>query len=85
MSVHGSQQMAAVQDKAKREASLKEEKERKAAEQAAKAAEAKRKAGEKAAEREEKRREELQRQQETSQVHTLSTSTSQYGTERMIC
>ncbi len=83
--MYGAHQTAAVQEKAKREAWQKEEKERKAAEQAAKAAEAKRKAGEKAAEREEKRLEELQRQQETSQVHTLSTSTSQYGKERMIC
>ena len=71
------QQLSAVQEKAKREAWLKEDKERKAAEQAAKAAEAKRKAGEKAAEREEKRLEEIQKQQEMSQVHTLSTIASQ--------
>ncbi|DBA66333.1 TPA: hypothetical protein ACH3X2_002325 [Trebouxia sp. C0005] len=59
------------EEKAKREAWLKEDKERKAAEQAAKAAEAKRKAGEKAAERQEKRLEEKQKQQEMSQDDSL--------------
>ncbi|KAL0035371.1 hypothetical protein WJX77_003485 [Trebouxia sp. C0004] len=59
------------EDKAKKDAWLKEDKERKAAEQAAKAAEAKRKAGEKAAEREEKRLEEIQKQQEMSQDDSL--------------
>lgn len=83
--MHGAQQTAAVQEKAKRDAWLKEDKERKAAEQAAKVAEAKRKPGEKAAEREEKRLGEMQKQQEMSQVHTLSTIPSQYGKDSMIC
>ena len=56
-------QVNVSQEKAKREARLKEEKERKAAEHARKQAEVIRKAGEKAAEREKKRK-----QQEMSQV-----------------